>query len=46
MSESDGTAFVVAVVRSGVLATDVVVNFRTEPITAIGARRNLLPCFT
>ena len=32
--ESDGLAFVVALVRMGELETSVVINFRTEPLTA------------
>ena len=32
--ESDGLAFVVALVQMGELETSVVVNFRTEPLTA------------
>lgn len=33
--ESDGMAFVVAVVRMGELATSVIIDFRTEPLTAM-----------
>lgn len=36
--ESDGQAFVVAVVLAGELATDVIVDFVTEPMTAIGKK--------
>ena len=36
--ESDGVAFVVAVVLAGQLATGVVVDFMTEPMTAIGKK--------
>lgn len=32
--ESDGLAFVVALVRMGELETSVVINLRTEPLTA------------
>ena len=32
--ESDGQAFVVALVRMGELATSVIVDFGTEPLTA------------
>ena len=34
--ESDGVAFVVAVVQSGELATSVVIDFTTAPQTAMG----------
>ena len=49
--ESDGVAFVVALVWMGELETSVIVNFRTEPLTAeskelslITMWRNILHC--
>ena len=40
--ESDGTAFVVAVVQNGELSTDVVINFITAPQTATGKMKLLV----
>ena len=46
VGESDGMAFVVALVRMGELSTSIVINFRTEPLTAESKRDLLILCYT